>query len=352
MKNDARFFDFLELAPRSGKPRKQGMTTIGDEGESVAWLRSMLEIWGDYADSVKFVPALLMMPARVVEERVKLYRDFGLNVGLDDPIFAIAYYQNKAEQLLRKAREMGFTHCQIDTKAVRLDDPARERKADEDQIKYSALARELGFKLWGEVGQKHQEGDRARAGGGRLNVDTIIADMKALLAEGCEQVFLENRVVREAIGDYGEKASGDKRSARSLMPWGCRISASRSPTRLRSSRATATGSGRSAPSAPRSILPAAPRSTRSAMSRPSAAASSSSRVRASRARACGCARCPQRRNCGRPIGGPSPIRSTPTSPRRCADARAVRATHAHSSLMCAARITLAHFSISSAISRR
>ena len=34
--------------------------------------------------------------------------------------------------------------------------------------------------------------------------------MKELLASGCEQVFLENRVVREAIGDYGEKADGDK----------------------------------------------------------------------------------------------------------------------------------------------
>ena len=136
MKDDARFFDFLELAPRGGKPRRQGMTTIGDEGQSVSWLRHMLEIWGDYADSVKFVPALLMMPNRVVEERVKLYRDFKLNVGLDDPIFAIAYYQGKAEELLRKARAMGFTHCQIDTKAVRLDDPARERQADArpDQI--------------------------------------------------------------------------------------------------------------------------------------------------------------------------------------------------------------------------
>jgi hypothetical protein len=45
MKNDARFFDFLKLAPRGGKPRKRGMTTIGDEGELVAWLRSMLDIW-------------------------------------------------------------------------------------------------------------------------------------------------------------------------------------------------------------------------------------------------------------------------------------------------------------------
>ncbi len=80
--NEGRFFDFLELAPRSKKPRTEGLTCIGDEGDPVPWVRNMLEIWGDYADSVKFVPALLMMPSRIVEERVKLYRDFGMGVAL------------------------------------------------------------------------------------------------------------------------------------------------------------------------------------------------------------------------------------------------------------------------------
>ena len=209
MDSEKRFFDFLELSPRSKKPRTKGMTTIGDEGAPVEWLRPMLDMWGDYVDSVKFVPSLLTMPWRHAEARVKLYRDFQLNVGLDDPIFAIAYYQQKGKELLRQARDMGFTHCQIDTKAVRLDDPVRERRADEDQIAYSQYARDLGFKLWGEVGQKHQEGDRARAGGGRLNVDAIVQDMKQLLTEGCDQVFLENRVVREAIGDFAEKPIGE-----------------------------------------------------------------------------------------------------------------------------------------------
>ncbi len=209
--NEGRFFDFLELAPRSKKPRTEGLTCIGDEGDPVPWVRNMLEIWGDYADSVKFVPALLMMPSRIVEERVKLYRDFGMGVALDDPIFAIAYYQGKAEQLLRAAWDMGFTHCQIDTKNVNLDDPKRVQTAEEDQPRLSALATEIGFKLWGEVGQKHEEGDRARGEeAGSLNVDAIVTDMKELLASGCEHVFLENRVMRYAIGDYGEKAKGDK----------------------------------------------------------------------------------------------------------------------------------------------
>lgn len=211
MDNEERFFEFLELAPRSKKPRTKGLTCIGDEGDAVPWVRDMLEVWGEYADSVKFVPALLMMPSRIVEERVKLYRDFGLSVALDDPIFAIAYYQGKAEQMLRAAWDMGFTHCQIDTKMVHVDDPKREAAADDDQVRLCALALELGFKLWGEVGQKHEEGDRARGKeAGSLNVDAIVTDMQDLLNSGCEHVFLENRVVRYAIGDYGELDRGDK----------------------------------------------------------------------------------------------------------------------------------------------
>lgn len=208
MDDERRFLDFLELAPRSAKPRTQGLTCIGDEGDPIPWVRNMLEIWGEYIDCVKFVPALLMMPSRIVEERVKLYRDFNLGVALDDPIFAIAYYQGKTEELLRTAREIGFTHCQVDTRHVRLDDAEREKTADEDGLRFSALAKELGLKLWGEVGQKHEEGDRARAKGGLLNVEGIVAEMKRLLASGCEHVFLENRVMRDAIGDYGERQEG------------------------------------------------------------------------------------------------------------------------------------------------
>jgi phosphosulfolactate synthase len=208
VEDDRRFFDFLDLAPRSKKPRTQGTTCIGDEGDPLPWLKGMLEAWGAYVDYAKFVPALLALPHRVVEERVKLYRDFKIGVAVDDPIFAIAYYQNKAEELLRQAWDMGFTHCQVDTKLVAPKDAAALKRAEDDQIKYSALAREIGFKLWGEVGQKHEEGDKARGAGGTLNVKAIVDEMKRLLATGCDHVFLENRVMRDAIGDYGEKETG------------------------------------------------------------------------------------------------------------------------------------------------
>jgi len=34
--------------------------------------------------------------------------------------------------------------------------------------------------------------------------------MKQLLASGCDHVYLESRVIREAIGDFGEKEQGTK----------------------------------------------------------------------------------------------------------------------------------------------
>jgi hypothetical protein len=103
---------------------------------------------------------------------------------------------------------MGFTHCQIDTRQFEREDSAWQKKADADAAEFSAMATDLGLKLWGEVGQKAEEGDRARAQAGAVNVEGIVAEMKALLKSGCEHVFLENRVMRHAIGDYGEKQHG------------------------------------------------------------------------------------------------------------------------------------------------
>ena len=204
---ERRFLDFIELAPRSRKPRTQGFTIFAEYGTN-SWTKEMLDTWGEYVDVVKYTPAHLHAPWRVIEEKVKLYRDYQVGVAADDPMFSIAYYQGKAEQFLRTIRDIGFTHAQIDTQHINLGERANYKKLHEDWQKYMALALELGFKIDGEVGQKTPDGDLARSGKGRLNVEAIVAEMKRLLAAGCEHVFLESRVIREVIGNWGEKEAG------------------------------------------------------------------------------------------------------------------------------------------------
>jgi len=204
------FLDFLERAERGKKPRTRGLTTIIEQGLPAPWVRDMLETWGEYVDNVKFAISLnWTMPWRKLEEKVKLYRELGVNVGIDDPTFAIAYYQGKVEQYLRTVRDVGFTHAQIDTHFVDTGQKG-SRRADEDELRYIQMARELGLRVEGEVGQKWPEGDRARKKGGLLNVEAIIAEMKRLLEAGCEHVCLESRVIREVIGAYGENEEGTK----------------------------------------------------------------------------------------------------------------------------------------------
>lgn len=203
------FCDFVERAPRSKKPRTSGLQVGGDNCESTFWLKELLEQYGEYVDVVKLAISMLWtMPWRSVEERVRIYRDHNVNVLIDDPIFGIAYHQGKADQFLRAVRDTGFTHCQIDTHL--LVAPDKMKKADEDEKYYHARAREIGLRLLGEVGQKWEEGDSTRGGSGTLNVEATIAGINHFLGMGCEQVFLEARVIRQVVGEYGEKEEGTR----------------------------------------------------------------------------------------------------------------------------------------------
>ena len=211
---DKRFLDFLELAPRSRKPRIRGLTTIGEHGYAIGWLGEMLEMWGEYIDIVKLTPTSLHVPSNTMEKKVKLYRDHNIGVGIDDPIFAIAYHQGKADQLLRTLRDLGFTDVQVDTQHIKLGEKGNSKKAAEDELHYIAKAREMGFSVIGEVGLKTPDGDLARAGEGKLNVEAVVEEMKRLLQLGCHHVYLESKVIRDVIGNYGEKESGTEQIRR------------------------------------------------------------------------------------------------------------------------------------------
>jgi phosphosulfolactate synthase (CoM biosynthesis protein A) len=205
-----RFLDFVELAPRSRKPRERGLSTFGDRGYPLDWIRGMLEAYGEYIDVVKFTPTCLLAPWGDIEKKVQLYRVHGVGVGTDDPIFAISYLQGKAQQLMQTLREVGFTHVQIDTRQAESQSPDATKRADEDERRYFALARDLTLKVIGEIGKKWPKGDSMRAGKGSVNVSAAVSETKRLLTLGCEHVYLESRVIRDAIGDYGEREEGTR----------------------------------------------------------------------------------------------------------------------------------------------
>jgi phosphosulfolactate synthase (CoM biosynthesis protein A) len=186
------------------------MTTFLEQGLPLSFIHDVLEEYGEYVDCIKFTNSYLNVPWRAVEQRVKLYRDFQIEVSIDDPTFAIAYYQGKAGEFLRAVANTGFTHVQIDTRHIDLGNYKSRDKADADELKYMNIAQNLGLRVDGEVGQKWEQGDLARSADGLLNLEAIVEEANRLLALGCEHVYLESLVIQRAIGHYGENEDGAK----------------------------------------------------------------------------------------------------------------------------------------------
>ncbi len=71
-----------------------------------------------------------------------------------------------------------------------------------------ALARSIGLRVDGEVGQKYSEGDLMRGEGGLLNVEATVIEAERQLKLGCRRVYLENAVIREVLGDKSRRGPG------------------------------------------------------------------------------------------------------------------------------------------------
>lgn len=201
-----RFFDFLELAPRSAKPRKSGLTVISDAFTEPCIVKDTLAAFGDYVDLAKITVGSLLADEQVIRKKIELYRKHDVDVEPAGPIFNIAHYQGKEEQLFKALKTYGFTHVEIDTgEEVRFKDG---RQDIEEEASYTAMAKDLGLEVVGEVGRKFPQGDRTRSSDGSINVEETIKEIKRFLEAGADKVYWESRVTKAALGDYADNEEG------------------------------------------------------------------------------------------------------------------------------------------------
>lgn len=141
----------LELnTPISGqikKPRTEGLTMVIDKGIGIRYLRDLLEIAGDYIDFLKFsFGTSLLYPHHILKEKIELSIDYGLDVYPGGTLFEVALSQNKLNEYLFRAKQLGFT-------AIEISDGTLEFSS---KLRWEAITKSqsLGFKVLTEVGKK------------------------------------------------------------------------------------------------------------------------------------------------------------------------------------------------------
>jgi phosphosulfolactate synthase len=135
---------FLDLPPRSGKPRQAGLTHVLDSGLSVAQVESLMEVAGAAVDLVKLGWGTALVTENL-QRKLACYRAHDVPVVLGGTLTELAIAQERVEALVAWLHELGLSHVEISDGTIELP---HERKL--------ALIERLAadFTVLSEVGSK------------------------------------------------------------------------------------------------------------------------------------------------------------------------------------------------------
>lgn len=186
----------LEVVERSQKPRTKGITMVCSDMWSSQVEKSLLEAYGEFVDSVKFVDQWFDSPLEEMKQKIRVFHEHDVAVQPGGIMLEIARLQNKGEEVLRKLRDLGCDQVEISASTSSTD-----RTTMDEDVRFTELAKNLGFQVLGEVGKKISEGDISRSADDQVNVEETVRQMKALLAAGANKIYWEGHLLRRVIGE-------------------------------------------------------------------------------------------------------------------------------------------------------
>lgn len=166
---------FLDLPPRSPKPREAGITHVLDKGLSVAEVDGLVEVAGASVDLVKLGWGTALATANL-EAKLARYREHGLPVVLGGTLTELAIAQGRVDELVDWLRSLELRHVEVSDGTIALP---HDRKL----ALISRLAEE--FTVLSEVGSKDDE---------RIMAPYVwVEQIESELAAGAWRVIAESR---------------------------------------------------------------------------------------------------------------------------------------------------------------
>lgn len=180
-------FNFLTRI-RKRKP-DEGLTMMLDKGIGMMSVIDLMELSGDYVDLAKLGWGTSAVHNRdLIKEKTDIYRSYGVIPYPGGTLFEVAYLQDKIDQFLVEARELGFEAIEISDGTVDIIPSHRENLIH--QVK------EEGFMVITEVGKKDPLKDSMLKAQERA--DLVNFDLDA----GADKVLIEAREGGKGIGIY------------------------------------------------------------------------------------------------------------------------------------------------------
>ncbi len=185
-------FDFL--TPQRNPQKGTGITMMLDKGMGPVSVIDLLEISGKYVDLAKFGWGTSAIHNReMIQEKVEIYRSYGINPYPGGTLFEIAYLEKKIDEYLNEADELGFGAIEISDGTIEISPEERE--------KIVAMVKDQGFLVITEVGKKDPVKDNLLSPENRMNM--VNKDLKS----GANYVLMEAREGGKGIGLFDDQGS-------------------------------------------------------------------------------------------------------------------------------------------------
>jgi phosphosulfolactate synthase len=135
---------FLDLPPRSPKPRTRGLTHVIDKGLNLREIEGLFDTAGEYVDVVKLGWGTSYV-TRNLEKKIALYRSFETPVVCGGTLFEAAVVRGRLDDYRRWLADNRISHVEVSDGAI---DLPHDRKLEliADQAKDFVVLSEVGSK--------------------------------------------------------------------------------------------------------------------------------------------------------------------------------------------------------------
>ncbi len=190
------------LVGREDKPRMNGLTMVLDKGLSLTETRELLEVSSDYIDFLKLsFGTSALYPHELLKEKIKLIKSYNVDIYPGGTFLEVAVVQDKVEEYLNRAQELGFTAIEVSDGTINLTANLRSVIIKK--------ARRLGFKVLTEIGKKDKSKD--------FKTNKMIKKLKSDLADGAFKVIIEARESGKGVSIYDETGQADEFKLKKIL---------------------------------------------------------------------------------------------------------------------------------------
>ena len=199
---EGKAFDFIQVPPRSVKPRERGLTVVADKGLSVRGLEDLIEVAGEYVDWLKIgISAPRIWSRDFLRRKIEVCHGARIRVFFAGDCSEMAYQQGVHLRYYEEAKALGADGVEVSSSQVSLS------LEDKALLVREAAAR--GLLVIAEVGKKGVDDLRLHAG-------YLRKELAALMEAGAWKILVQAEGLAENVERINETALFDVAAAMDL----------------------------------------------------------------------------------------------------------------------------------------